>query len=176
MKYNSLENNHLYGSVMLNFLMILFFVCLQVLHYQPIREHLKGLLLELVDRERKGELVDRGAVQNTCKMLMALGINNKRDVYEEDFEKPFLQMSKEFYKAESQRLLTENSAPVYLKKVEMRLNEEVERARHYLDPSTESRITKVVENELIKQHMTTIVEMEYSGVVHMLKNLRVDGQ
>jgi cullin 3 len=137
---------------------------------------LKGLLLELVDRERKGELVDRGAVQNTCKMLMALGINNKRDVYEEDFEKPFLQMSKEFYKAESQRLLTENSAPVYLKKVEMRLNEEVERARHYLDPSTESRITKVVENELIKQHMTTIVEMEYSGVVHMLKNLRVDGQ
>jgi hypothetical protein len=24
--------------------------------------------------------------------------------------------------------------------------------------------------------MTTIVEMEYSGVVHMLKNLRVDGQ
>lgn len=97
------------------------------------------------------------------------------------------------YQAESQRLLSENSAPVYLRKVEARLTEEVERARHYLDPSTESRITKVslidhthfinvlllnqvVEDELIKQHMRTIVEMEHSGVVHMLKNLRVDGQ
>ena len=45
--------------------------------------------------------------------------------------------------AESQRLLEENSAPVYLAKVEVRLTEEVERARHYLDASTESRITKV---------------------------------
>ena len=44
---------------------------------------------------------------------------------------------------ESQRLLQENSAPVYLTKVEARLEEEVERSRHYLDPSTESRITKV---------------------------------
>lgn len=44
---------------------------------------------------------------------------------------------------ESQRLLAENSAPVYLTKVEARLDEEVERSRHYLDPSTETRITKV---------------------------------
>ena len=95
---------------------------------------------------------------------MALGLNSRRDVYEEDFEKPFLRMSREFYKvitynilllqqqcrytftliqAESQKLLAENSAPVYLRKVETRLTEEVERARHYLDPSTETRITKV---------------------------------
>ena len=33
-------------------------------------------------------------------MLMALGLNSKRDVYEEDFEKPFLQMSREFYKVQ----------------------------------------------------------------------------
>lgn len=56
-------------------------------------------------------------MKDTCKMLMALGLNGRRDVYEEDFEKPFLKMSREFFKAESQRLLTENSAPVYLRKV-----------------------------------------------------------
>ena len=33
---------------------------------------------------------------------------------------------------------------------------------------------KVVEEELIKRHMKTIVEMEGSGVVHMLKNNRMD--
>lgn len=32
-------------------------------------------------------------------MLMCLSLSSsKRDVYEEDFEKPFLQMSREFYK------------------------------------------------------------------------------
>lgn len=53
--------------------------------------------------------------------------------------------------------------------MEARINEEAERAKHYLDESTESRIVEVVEEELIKKHMRTIVEMENSGVVHMLK-------
>lgn len=65
--------------------------------------------------------------------------------------------------------MAENCASVYIKKVEARINEEAERAKHYLDESTESRIVEVVEDELIKKHMRTIVEMENSGVVHMLK-------
>ena len=41
---------------------------------------------------------------------------------------------------ESQRFLAENSASVYIKKVEARIDEEAERARHYLDPSTEPQM------------------------------------
>ena len=54
-----------------------------------------------------------------------------------------LSLSLSCMQAESQSLLTENSAPVYLKKVESHLREEAERARHFLDPSTESRIVRV---------------------------------
>lgn len=39
----------------------------------------------------------RGAVKNACQMLMVLGIDS-RNVYEEDFERPFLEQSAEFYK------------------------------------------------------------------------------
>lgn len=60
---------------------------------------------------------------------------------------------------ESQKFLAENSASVYIKKVEARICEESERAKHYLDESTESRIVEVVEEELIKIHMKTIVEV-----------------
>ena len=42
-------------------------------------------------------LVARGAVKNACQMLMVLGIDS-RAVYEEDFEKPFLEQSAEFYR------------------------------------------------------------------------------
>ncbi|MEQ2206706.1 Cullin-3A [Xenoophorus captivus] len=46
---------------------------------------------------------------------------------------------------------------------------------HCLDKSTEEPIVKVVERELISKHMKTIVEMENSGLVHMLKNGKTDG-
>ena len=75
---------------------------------------------------------------------------------------------------ESQKFLGENSASVYIKRVEARIQEEAERAKHYLDESTEKRIVEVVEEELVKKHMKTIVEMENSGVVHMLKNNKTE--
>ncbi|XP_047986843.1 cullin-3-B isoform X1 [Leguminivora glycinivorella] len=143
----------------------------QVVRYGCIRDHLRQTLLELVARERRGEVVDRLAIRNACQMLMVLGINS-RAVYEEDFEKPFLHQSAEFYRMESQKFLAENSAAVYIARVEARIGEEAERARHYLDESTEPRVVAVLEHELIERHMKTIVEMENSGVVHMLLHTR----
>lgn len=136
----------------------------KVVREASIREHLKEVLLDKVSRERKGEVVDRGAVRNACMMLMTLG----RDVYVEEFEKDFLKQSAEFYQMESQKFLAENSASVYIKKVEARIHEEGERARHYFDPSTEEEIVKVLQTELIEKHMKTVVDMENSGVVQML--------
>jgi cullin 3 len=106
-------------------------------------------------------------------MLMMLGIDSRR-VYDEDFESHFLRQSAEFYQIESQKFLEENSASVYIRKVEARINEEAERATHYLDDSTETHIVGVVEDELIKRHMKTIVDMENSGVVHMLLHTKID--
>ncbi|CAM1310813.1 CUL3 (predicted) [Pycnogonum litorale] len=145
----------------------------QVVRYGCIRDHLRDTLLNMVMRERKGEIVDRQAVKNACQMLVLLGIES-RCVYEEDFERPFLLQSSEFYRLESQNFLKENCASVYIKKVEARINEEAERATHYLDESTEELIVKVVEEELISKHMKTIVEMENSGVVNMLKNQKTE--
>ena len=79
------------------------------------------------------------------------------------------------FQMESQKFLGENSASVYIKKVEARINEEIERVMHCLDKSTEEPIVKVVERELISKHMKTIVEMENSGLVHMLKNGKTEG-
>ena len=92
------------------------------------------------------------AVGAACKMLMALGVTNS-SVYEDDFETPFLRETTEFYKVpysdyciylcklqlESQSLVAENSASVYVERVERRLNEESQRAKLCLDPSTEPK-------------------------------------
>ncbi|XP_059221899.1 cullin-3 isoform X2 [Stomoxys calcitrans] len=144
-----------------------------IVRYSEIQKALRETLLNMVMDERSGEAINHLAIKNACQMLMALGINS-RSVYEDDFEKPFLSQSASFYKFESQKFLAENNASVYLKKVESRIQEESSRAALYLDKDTEPRIVKVVEDELIKKHMRTIVEMENSGVVYMIKNSKTD--
>lgn len=72
------------------------------MRYGCIREHLRQTLLEQVARERRGEVADRLAVRAACQMLLQLGIQNSRRVYEEDFERPFLHQSADFYKVRIQ--------------------------------------------------------------------------
>ncbi|GLJ44920.1 hypothetical protein SUGI_0945710 [Cryptomeria japonica] len=129
-----------------------------------IRDRLLDTLLDLVHRERTGEIINRGLMRNIIKMLMELGAS----VYQDDFEKPFLDVTADFYRIESQQFIECCDCGDYMKKAERRLNEEIERVSHYLDPKSEVKITNVVEREMIANHMTRLVHMENSGLVSML--------
>ncbi|MBA0692551.1 hypothetical protein Goari_010103, partial [Gossypium aridum] len=137
-----------------------------IIHSGKIQSRLLSTLLELVHRERTGEVIDRGLMRNIVKMLMDLGSS----VYQEDFEEPFLEVSAEFYRRESQKFIECYDCGDYLKKAEIRLNEEIERVTHYLDAKSEGKITNVVEKEMIANHMMRLVHMENSGLVNMLLN------
>ncbi|PWA39386.1 cullin 3 [Artemisia annua] len=135
-----------------------------IVHTVKIQVRLKDTLLELVQKERGGEVINRGLMRNIVKMLMDLGSS----VYQEDFEKPFLAVSADFYRGESQLFIESCDCGNYLKKAEKRLNEEIERVAHYLDARSEVKITNVVEKEMIESQMTRLVQMENSGLVNML--------
>ncbi|KAK9675872.1 hypothetical protein RND81_11G037400 [Saponaria officinalis] len=135
-----------------------------VIHSSNIQPRLLNTLLDLVSKERTGEVINRGLMRNIIKMFMDLGTS----VYQEDFEKPFLEVSANFYQVESQQFIECCDCGDYLKKAERRLNEEIERVSHYLDLKSEEKITKVVEREMIANHMLRLVHMENSGLVNML--------
>ncbi|KRZ83753.1 Cullin-3 [Trichinella sp. T8] len=145
----------------------------EVIRYDGIRDNLSNTLLNMIMAERHGEAIHMLSVKNACLMLMALGIH-ARTVYEEDFENPFLQQSAEFFREEGLRYLSENNASAYIQKVQQRINEESIRARHYLDAMTEVKIIKVLEEELISKNLRIIVDMENSGVIHMLTQDRYE--
>ncbi|KAK2365830.1 cullin-3A [Trifolium repens] len=134
-----------------------------VIHSNKTQSRLLDTLIDLVLKERNGEVINRGLMRNLIKMLMDLGLS----VYQNDFEKHFIEVSKDFYCCESQKFIESCNCGDYLKKAERRLNEEMERVSHYLDPSSESKIIKVVETEMIENHMRTLVDMENSGLVSM---------
>uniref|UniRef100_A0A1I8E8P4 CULLIN_2 domain-containing protein n=3 Tax=Wuchereria bancrofti TaxID=6293 RepID=A0A1I8E8P4_WUCBA len=144
----------------------------EIIRYGTLGDTLRNILLKMIAAERGGEIINRIGVKNACNMLVALGVDSRR-VYEEEFEEPFLRVSAEYYRAESQNFLLENCASVYVKKVEECLMEESNRAKMYLDKGTEQKILDVLDEELINKHMMTIVEMDNSGVVHMLNNDRI---
>ncbi|KAL2904506.1 Cullin-3A [Bienertia sinuspersici] len=135
-----------------------------VIHCSNIQTRLLNTLLELIQKERTGEVINRGLMRNIIKMLMDLSAS----VYQEDFEKPFLEVSATFYRVESQEFIECCDCGDYLKKAERRLNEEIERVSHYLDLRSEFKITKVVEREMIANHMPRLVHMDNSGLVNML--------
>jgi len=138
-----------------------------------IKDRLLKTNLTLIHKERTGEPINRGLLKNITQMLIDLGINS-RSVYEDDFEKPFLEQSSTFYKVESQEFITSNSCSDYMRKVEARIKEELERVAHYLDGSTEPKIREVVERELIAVHMKTLIEMEHSGIISMLRDDKIE--
>jgi hypothetical protein len=75
-------------------------------------------------------------------MLIALGADS-RHYYEQQFESLFLRETGEFYRRASQKFLAENSACVYVHKVNECLIEEVQRSERYLDKITEEKIISV---------------------------------
>ncbi|XP_045818356.1 cullin-3A-like [Trifolium pratense] len=135
-----------------------------VIGSKGIRDKLPNTLVNLVLRERRGEVISTGLTGNITKMLMDLGM----PVYEKNFKKPFLADFEVFYGSESRELINSGDCRDYLMEAERRINEEWERVSDYLDPSCESKIIRVVVKQMIENHMQTLVHMENSGLVNML--------
>ncbi|PSC70166.1 cullin 3 [Micractinium conductrix] len=139
--------------------------CDVVVRNARIRERLLGMLLDMVQRERGGEHVDRGLIRAQTLMLVDLG----PEVYCEDFEGPFLERTAEFYGAEAAEYISSCDCPAYLAHAERRLQEEADRVAAYLDASTDAKVVKVVEGELIARQMRALVDMENSGLVALMQ-------
>jgi cullin 3 len=100
-----------------------------VIYSNQIRTRISNTLLEFVFKEHAAEDVNREQIRNLSKMLMDLGPS----VYEKEFETPFLQVSGEFYRAESQKFVEFSDCRDYLKKTAKQLNEEMNRLSYLLD-------------------------------------------
>lgn len=141
-----------------------------VIRHARIRDRLQNQSLGLVAAERNGELINRALLRQIVAMLVDLG----RDVYTREFEKPFLDETSAFYLRESTERLATSSAAEYLLHAEQRLEEEAQRLHHYVDGASEGRLRAAAERALVGDHVRTIAEMERSGLVAMLDDMRLD--
>ncbi|CRK31196.1 hypothetical protein BN1708_005385 [Verticillium longisporum] len=138
---------------------------------------LNSVVLDLVNMERDGEVIDRYMIKNSIKMLDSLyeddneNINQK--LYTTTFEPVFLQSTAAYYAKECQRLLDEGDASVWLPQTERRLSEEVDRCETTLHRDTKEQCIKIVEAELISRHLDEFLALEASGLKAMLDHNRI---
>jgi len=122
-------------------------------------------LLDLVERERVGEKIDRALAKRALRALSALG------VYGEAFERVFIDASREFYRKEGNECAAQTDVSDYLKHCERRLEEEAERCANYLDAGTAKGLMHVCEQGLIEAHIGDILD---KGFVELMRRHRLE--
>eukprot|EP00741_Cyanophora_paradoxa_P011788 tig00020563_g11392.t1 len=141
--------------------------------FDAVKKDVRLVLLGMVRKERDGERVDRTLMKNTIQIFVDMDANNM-STYASDFEEAFLQETAEFYSRESARWIEECSCPEYMRKAEACLEEEKGRIGHYLNQSSETKLMKVCEDQLLERTEEKLLEMENSGCEALLRDNKTD--
>ncbi|KAI1288072.1 Cullin-2 [Halotydeus destructor] len=123
---------------------------------EPLQERLIRLLLEAIQSDRTGRASNDTVVQGVILSLVEVEEYKKKgalDLYQQMFEKPFLDASGEFYKRQAEELLEVSDCSQYMERVLTKLDAENLRSRKYLHPSSYPRITVECESRMIASHL-----------------------
>ncbi|KAK4129002.1 Cullin-domain-containing protein [Parathielavia appendiculata] len=137
-----------------------------------------AVILDLINMERDGDIIDRNLLRQLTSMLEALYETDEEQenakLYLTVFEPRFLTASQSFYKNECEKLLREGSASTWLRHTQRRLQEEQDRCETSLSILTTDKIAKVVELELIVAKLNDFLAMEGTGMKSMVDNDRYE--
>lgn len=123
-----------------------------------VNEKVMDAVLKMVEKQRHGETIEHGQIKSIVNSFVSLGLDeadptkSTLDVYRFSFERPFLEATRLFYQAESKEFVAENSIVEYMKKAEIRLDEEEERVNMYLHQDISIPLRKTCNTALIADH------------------------
>ncbi|KAB5535222.1 Cullin [Coniochaeta sp. 2T2.1] len=126
--------------------------------FEKVSEKVMAAVLKLVEKQRNGETIEHSQIKAVVESFVSLGLDDQDstkttlDVYRYHFERPFLEATKNFYTAESKQFVAENSVVEYMKKAEIRLDEEEERVKMYLHQDIALPLKKACNQALIADH------------------------
>ncbi|OBT57897.1 hypothetical protein VE04_02033 [Pseudogymnoascus sp. 24MN13] len=139
---------------------------------------LNSVLLDMIQMEREGDVIDKNLVRSCMYMLEGLYETDEDDenekLYLTVFEPKFLNSSRAFYQKECMMLLRESDAGTWLRQTQKRLMEEADRCKTTISPLTAQKIAEVIDTEMIGSHLNEFIQLEGSGVKSMIMNDRFD--
>ena len=137
---------------------------------------LLSVILNQVRMEREGDIIDKTLIRSCAYMLEGLYESEEEEetakLYLTEFEPAYLSATREFYRAEGISLMQDSDAGTFCRHAMRRASEEQDRCRSTLSALTSPKVKVVVDEELIKSNIGSVINMP-SGVNHMLDNDRM---
>jgi cullin 3 len=137
-----------------------------------------SVMLDQIDMEREGDIIDRNLIRSCSRMLISLyeteAEAESEKLYLTVFEPRFLSNSADFYGRECERLLRESDASTWLRHTQRRLDEEVDRCGRMIELETLPKVSEVIEKQLIIDHLSDFLAIEGSGLRWMIDNDKLE--
>lgn len=137
--------------------------------YAKVRERVVKNVLELIRIERSGVAVDRELLKVMKDVFVKMGMNTM-EAYTEDFEAPFLAMTREHYSAVAEECIRSLTTSEYLQHAHKCLEEEKDRVRNYMNDTTDLPLSEVCMKEMIYNHHMALLNNPTSGCQVLLQN------
>ena len=147
--------------------------CFRDLVFEAIKDKVKDAVIALIDREREGEEIDRTLVKNVLNLFVEID-EGKMHCYEKDFEEHMLQDTGAYYSRKASNWILQDSSEDYMLKVGECLKKERGRASHYLQPSSERKLTDILEHELLVVRASQLLEEGEFGCKQLPRGDKVD--
>ncbi|XP_065616840.1 cullin-1 [Quercus suber] len=116
--------------------------CFRDLVYQEVKANARDAVINLIDKEREGEQIDRALLKNVIDIFVEIGMG-QMELYELDFELQMLLDSGAYYSRKASNWIVDDSCPDYMLKAEECLKRERDRVSHYLHISSEQKLVEV---------------------------------
>uniref|UniRef100_A0A914DEA7 Cullin family profile domain-containing protein n=1 Tax=Acrobeloides nanus TaxID=290746 RepID=A0A914DEA7_9BILA len=144
----------------------------KTIFFDTLHQNITAAILKLIEQDRNGEQVQISLVGDLISSYSEIGmeINElyKADltIFQNQFEQHFLEDTRRYYTTESTEFMQTNSFTEYLKKIELRFQEERDRCTNYFHESTQDHLLKVLDDVLIKPHMELFLSEFESSFNH----------
>lgn len=139
---------------------------------QTIFDILNSVVLDLINMERDGDVIDHYMIKGTVKMLDNLYETDLeregQKLYTTVFEPAFLAATTAYYSNESEKMLRNADAAAWLRHTRDRLAEESDRCDTTILRETRDQSLKIVEQQLITKHLSEFLALEGTGLRGML--------
>ncbi|RHZ52955.1 hypothetical protein Glove_454g2 [Diversispora epigaea] len=116
-------------------------------------------IFEMIRRDRDGEDTVPDVVTDVINSLVELNFqteNQQLHLYQEEFEKPYLKKTRQYYERESAAVIANGSISQYMNKACERLNQEISRNKKYCHESSHETIIKECETQYVAAHQSRI--------------------
>ncbi|KAM7306182.1 cullin-5 isoform X1 [Ixodes scapularis] len=108
---------------------------------------LQASAMKLVHAERMGEAFDSQLVVGVRESYVNLCSNpeDKLQIYRENFERAYIDATRQFYRAQAPQFLEENGVQSYMRYADQKLKEEEQRAAKYLESQPSGSVPALTE-------------------------------